>query len=780
MYLLNTRTGELKDYQRTDGIRYAILSHVWDPAGEQSYGALVVLWREAERASKERGKATTSGSRSSEATATNSTPARPSILNHPDLSPKIRNACKVARQHGYDFIWIDSCCINKESSAELSEAINSMYAWYRKADVCYAFLEDVPDVSFASPGVLSGEADFRFTHSRWHTRGWTLQELIAPKRVVFLSHNWSIIGSKLFLATTLHRATGVDVAILTGEAALESISVARRMSWASTRQTTRIEDQAYSLMGIFGVYMPTIYGEGQNAFLRLQQEIIKSTPDQSIFAWGPRSSHTFVATEGDAALSQWESHLNRDTHLYLTGPCWGILAPSPAYFSNGADIYVMSEEEFVSCMPPNRETRSLPDLHCSFTPQGIRMELLCISTPLPHTPPGLKTFSSIERLSVRERCACIRALHPIVFIVAVLRCRDAALRPLALLLSHSHGASRTNNDSKRRGEVRISACASHHRQWRTIWLPSAEVLQAWATASRSTSSISMITLDIGPVVGKPSIHSHISRIQGKNWRPVWGVRDAPGRIKRLVERELPIVIRIQPWCVEAFAPSGFQLFVSSDNSPTAEVVVANEDLGTKIYLTISAKEGTKYRGDAVVVKYGEHKRKQQSSSSLVESDIFSNRLTPGLTKVFVVLRQTDSDSRFVGSAEIKLPLGEEMADAASSTIALWTLRMSFEMYAVDPPASTIAHRQRVTGSPSAVVWVNMELSGSVPSRDKPSSKVQPSLKPQHTPSRLRRATRRSPSAEQQMKPSRPSTETSTLPKHRSWFFLSAIKRYLRR
>ncbi|EIW51976.1 uncharacterized protein TRAVEDRAFT_86572, partial [Trametes versicolor FP-101664 SS1] len=185
----------------------------------------------------------------------------------------------IAREAGYRLVWIDSCCIDKASSSELSEAINSMFEWYSEADVCYAYLADVPDDE--DPRLL----DSVFRESRWHRRGWTLQELIAPERVIFLSCTWRFLGTKTGLASTLEQITNVDFAILTGRTTLTSISVAKRMSWAATRWTTRVEDRAYSLLGLFGVHMSPIYGEGANAFLRLQEEIIKTIPDQSIFAW---------------------------------------------------------------------------------------------------------------------------------------------------------------------------------------------------------------------------------------------------------------------------------------------------------------------------------------------------------------------------------------------------------------------------------------------------------------------------------------------------------------
>ena len=192
---------------------------------------------------------------------------------------KIDASIKQARADGFGWVWIDTCCINKQSSAELSEAINSMYVWYEASAVCYAY---IADVSSQDPDEFRRAS---FYQSRWFTRGWTLQELIAPKTVVFFSQEWSPLGNKRSLAVPLTAITKIDEGVLRGTRTLESMSIAQRMSWAASRQTKRPEDQAYSLMGLFGVNMPMLYGEGEKAFQRLQQEIMKLSDDQSIFCW---------------------------------------------------------------------------------------------------------------------------------------------------------------------------------------------------------------------------------------------------------------------------------------------------------------------------------------------------------------------------------------------------------------------------------------------------------------------------------------------------------------
>ena len=205
---------------------------------------------------------------------------RRSIWDDRQLSPKIRDACAIARKNGYRYIWIDSCCIDKSSSSELSEVINSMYQWYSLADICYAYLADVP------PGDDHHAEDSRFRESRWFRRGWTLQELIAPVWVEFLSQDWAPIGSKQALVTLVEGVTSISYEALLKLKPLDAFSVAQRLSWATKRQTTREEDRAYSLLGIFDINMPTIYGEGDRAFRRLQEQIMQRIPDQSLFAWG--------------------------------------------------------------------------------------------------------------------------------------------------------------------------------------------------------------------------------------------------------------------------------------------------------------------------------------------------------------------------------------------------------------------------------------------------------------------------------------------------------------
>ncbi|EME44182.1 hypothetical protein DOTSEDRAFT_172260, partial [Dothistroma septosporum NZE10] len=214
---------------------------------------------------------------------------------------KIETSLDQARRDGLQWLWADTLCIDKGSSAELSEAINSMYTWYSEAAICYAYLADV---SSRDPPELRRD---KFYANRWFTRGWTLQELLAPKQLVFYSTDQMSLGNKRSLAKPISGITGIDTAILRGERSLNSASIAKRMSWAARRKTSRPEDRAYSLMGLFNVNMPMLYGEGaEKAFLRLQEEIMKLSDDQSIFAWAPATDSRYhgLLAESPEAFAQ--------------------------------------------------------------------------------------------------------------------------------------------------------------------------------------------------------------------------------------------------------------------------------------------------------------------------------------------------------------------------------------------------------------------------------------------------------------------------------------------
>jgi hypothetical protein len=169
---------------------------------------------------------------------------------------KLEACCKVALKHGLQFVWADTCCIDKSSSADLSEAINSMYAYYAKSDLCIAYLDDIED-SAQELQQLDSNEDSYLNRAIWFTRGWTLQELIAPKDIYFYSKGWKQLGTKITMSREVSAASGVKEQILVG-AALDQICVSEKMSWAAHRTTTRPEDRAYSLMGLFNVNMPPL------------------------------------------------------------------------------------------------------------------------------------------------------------------------------------------------------------------------------------------------------------------------------------------------------------------------------------------------------------------------------------------------------------------------------------------------------------------------------------------------------------------------------------------
>jgi Heterokaryon incompatibility protein (HET) len=194
---------------------------------------------------------------------------------------KIRFCGKQAAKDGLQFFWVDTCCIDKSSSAELSEAINSMFRWYHNADKCYVYLSDVL-IGGSVRNDLFSQWTWKpaFQHSRWFTRGWTLQELVAPTCVEFFSAEGERIGDKHSMVQEIHKITGISVRALQGRP-LSQFSVRERISWAARRKTSRGEDEAYSLLGILEVSMPLIYGEGrERAFVRLQKEIKESLKDE--------------------------------------------------------------------------------------------------------------------------------------------------------------------------------------------------------------------------------------------------------------------------------------------------------------------------------------------------------------------------------------------------------------------------------------------------------------------------------------------------------------------
>ncbi|KAI1737986.1 heterokaryon incompatibility protein-domain-containing protein [Xylaria scruposa] len=367
MRLLNVKTLQLEQYVGSDIPRYSILSHKWENE-EVTFSDLV-----GGRYSNMKGY------------------------------QKVLGCCRISKSEGFKYTWIDSCCIDKSSSAELSEAINSMFRWYKDAAVCYAYLSDVHSVS-------------EFSDSKWFTRGWTLQELIAPDAVVFLNASWQEIGTKASLIALITKVTGIDENILGTvrpkrgiTESLRHISVARKLSWAATRTTTKVEDMAYCLMGLFDVNMPLIYGEGKKAFQRLQSEIMNHSDDDSIFAW---------------------SHSKEE----YTGSFSGILADSPSCFSGMNEI----------------DSNSGPSAGSSnvfkILKNHVKLQISIVGTvrSLLHDPMDLLSLVCRVSDSRRSLISTVREEYPedhtvLDATIGVLQCRAKLGRIVLLLCEHGTG-----------------------------------------------------------------------------------------------------------------------------------------------------------------------------------------------------------------------------------------------------------------------------------------------------------------------------------------------------
>ncbi|KAK5999164.1 Vegetative incompatibility protein HET-E-1 [Cladobotryum mycophilum] len=286
MRLINAHTYKLETFPGSHIPPYAILSHTW---GEDEVTIEQMLSETADTES--------------------------------DGYQKIIHTCEQAVADGLEYVWIDTCCIDKSNAAELEHAINAMFDWYHRAELCYAHLADVQTVH--NPDKKGSE----FRRSRWFRRGWTLQELLAPTKLEFYSETWEYIGPVTALYSTIESITGIESFYLQRASSphtfmFRNASIAARMSWASMRHTSIAEDRAYCLLGIFDIKIPLMYGEGgSKAFYRLQEEIIKQSDDQTILAWGWKRPLTPPSSPGPNAPL---------TH--------GFLAASPASFAGCQDL----------------------------------------------------------------------------------------------------------------------------------------------------------------------------------------------------------------------------------------------------------------------------------------------------------------------------------------------------------------------------------------------------------------------------------------------------------
>jgi len=191
---------------------------------------------------------------------------------------KIQFCGEQAAKDGLKHFWVDTCCIDKANHTELVEAITSMFRWYHNAEKCYVYLSDV-SAREREHDQTEPKWESTFPMSRWFTRGWTLQEL-APKSVDFFSREGQWLGSRNTLEREIHETTGIPLTALHG-APLSNFSTEERMRWAANRNTKKSEDKAYCLLGVFNVFIPLIYGEGDNAFNRLKQAVNQASSGKS-------------------------------------------------------------------------------------------------------------------------------------------------------------------------------------------------------------------------------------------------------------------------------------------------------------------------------------------------------------------------------------------------------------------------------------------------------------------------------------------------------------------
>ena len=329
MWLINCRTLLLEDFLNHKEVRYAILSHTWEKGEEVQFSEF--------RNREVTGKA---GWR------------------------KIQKICHLALNDGCEFAWVDTCCIDKSSSAELTEAINSMFPWYAGSEICYTYLADYD----------ASDPEAKLSESRWFTRGWTLQELIAPARIHFYDKSWSFIGTKEVLSQQLALITGVGHEVLLAskgrnlEDLLDQLPVARKMSWAAERETTRTEDTAYCLLGIFGVNLPLLYGEGDQAFIRLQEEVLKTKNDLSLLAW---------------KFSMDETHTNFDRYC-------GVFAQRPRNFQASGELSLINDIRFSPDFTmTNKGLKIFTQLQYDGENDLHLLELNCYVEPRPHIVLGI-------------------------------------------------------------------------------------------------------------------------------------------------------------------------------------------------------------------------------------------------------------------------------------------------------------------------------------------------------------------------------------------------------
>ncbi|KAI0761358.1 hypothetical protein BD413DRAFT_245063 [Trametes elegans] len=374
MRLIHTRTGSLHWIDKPSHGSYAIVSCLWSPENDRSYQDILHC----------------QNTRSTSPMAAD-TDQEPTL--DPRLSPLIQNACQVVSEAGYGYVWFQSCCVDRINGAELSDALNSLWDWYSNVGTCFAYLADVP------PGDQVFGPDSQFRRSEWHQDAWTLQALVAPRNVVFLARDWSVLGTKGSLASPLEAITAVDRAVLKGEHSAREASVARRMWWASRRHFPCPEDEAYALLGLFDVNIPVTYGEGVHAFMQLQEEIFRSTADQTLFAW-----HYHLGHEDPDCL----------------------LAAGPCCFARSGGVKPIQYHDFITRLGLPSGDDNAPPLPRQLTSSGVSIRCALIPHAITTYPP---TAALYEVFGVAARFS-----H-----VGVLQCEDDSGRLVVLSLDAVRG-----------------------------------------------------------------------------------------------------------------------------------------------------------------------------------------------------------------------------------------------------------------------------------------------------------------------------------------------------
>lgn len=236
MRLLHTTRLQLVEFDNENVPPYAMLSHLW--AGADSEPTYLEMLRFHEDTA---------------------------VATKPGFA-KIREFCKIAAADGIEWGWEDACCLDSShDKAKTSETVTLMYGWFERAAQCYCYLSDV------SSSLDDFERTFR--RSRYFQRKWTLQELVAPHNVQFYAKDWKHVGTRSILHWLISDITGIPSSVLTGKKSPKQCHVSERMSWAANRFATRVEDEAYAIMGLFDVKLSIEYGEGSRAFRRLQEAI---------------------------------------------------------------------------------------------------------------------------------------------------------------------------------------------------------------------------------------------------------------------------------------------------------------------------------------------------------------------------------------------------------------------------------------------------------------------------------------------------------------------------